>query len=356
VGHSTNIALQEAAAYSVNTYFIQLERDTGLCNVTKMAQKAGVQLANGKDIVAEYQFIPSFTLGTAEVTPLSMAAAYSTFAARGIHCDPVIIQSINTADGTALKVPSANCKRVVSQGVADGVNSILQGVMKGTGAPATIPGGYPQAGKTGTTDSNEAVWFAGYTPNAAGVALIAADKSSSYFRGHTVKSIKGLTLSTGQFLQGSGGGDAGQIYRAAMAAVLAGKPKTPFTGPSSTVVEGKQIALPNTSNMSYDEAKAALNKAGFATQTIRVTSDEPEGTFLGTDPSGKASLGATVSLMISRGRYIPPATTQQTQGTGQGTTTAPQTSSSRTGGTQPKATQTTTSKPAAGPTSSSKGR
>lgn len=369
VGHSTNIDLQEAAAYSVNTYFIQLERDTGLCNVTKMAQSAGVQLANGGNIVAQYQFIPSFTLGTAEVTPLSMAAAYSTFAARGIHCDPVIIKSINTVDGTALQVPSANCKRVISQSVADGVTSILQGVMQGTGAPATIPGGYPQAGKTGTTDSNEAVWFAGYTPNAAGVALIAADKSSSYFRGRTEKSIKGLTLSTGQFLQGSGGGDAGQIYRAAMAAVLAGKPKTPFTGPTNAVIQGKQIALPDTSKMSYDDAKAALNKAGFATQTVRVDSDEPEGTFLGTDPSGKASLGVTVNLMISRGPqpvYTPPPSQQQSQqGTGQNNN-APQTSSggNPAGGAQPKATQTTTSgptsqpadKPAGGSTSSSKGR
>ncbi|WP_425393330.1 transglycosylase domain-containing protein [Acidipropionibacterium thoenii] len=356
VGHSTNIGLQEAAAYSVNTYFIQMERDTGLCNVTKMAQKTGVQLANGGDIVKQYQSIPSFTLGTAEVTPLSMAAAYSTFAARGIHCDPVIIKSINTLEGSALAVPSANCKRVMSQSVADGVNSILQGVMDGTGRPATIPGGYPQAGKTGTTDSNQAVWFAGYTPNAAGVAMIAADKSSSYFRNRTVKSIKGLSLSTGQYLQGSGGGDAGQIYRVAMAGVLAGKPKTPFTGPTSSVIEGKKITLPDVSGLSYDEAKAKLNAAGFPTQTQRVTDDSPEGTFLGTYPTGSASLGATVYLQISRG----PAPVVVPQ--------APQTSSSGSSSSNPTSGPTTSapqsSQPASNPTqptggstsSSNKGR
>ncbi|WP_366917329.1 transglycosylase domain-containing protein [Acidipropionibacterium jensenii] len=360
VGHSTNIDLYEAAAYSVNTYFIQLERDAGLCNVTKMAQKAGVELSNGKDIVKEYQYIPSFTLGIAEVTPLSMAAAYATFAARGVHCDPVIIKSINTAEGTALQVPSASCKRVVSQSVADGVNSVLQGVMNGTGAPATIPGGYPQAGKTGTTDSNEAVWFAGYTPNAAGVALIAADKSSPYFRGRTEKSVKGLSLSTGEYLQGSGGGDAGQIYRKAMAAVLAGKPKTSFTDPTSSIINGKQISLPDTSNMSYDEAQAALNKAGFATQTWRVTSDTPEGTFLGVSPSGKASLGATIYLRISKGPApILPPQTQSTGGSGgqsQGGSQGGSSSATSSRGTQQSQPSQSSSRATSGPSAASSGR
>jgi membrane peptidoglycan carboxypeptidase len=301
-GHSTNIDLYEAAAYSVNTYFVQLERDTGLCDVTNMAKKTGVQLSSGKDIVKEYQYIPSFTLGTAEVTPLSMATAYATFAARGTHCDPVILKSVVNRDGKSLSVPSANCKRVVSQSVADGVNSVLQGVMNGTGAPATIPGGYPQAGKTGTTDSNEAVWFAGYTPQAAGVALIAADKSASRFRGREYKSVKGLYLSTGQYLQGSGGGDAGQIYRRAMASVLRNKPKTSFKDPSNAIVNGKQVNVPSTDGMSFEQAKAALTKAGFATSVDRVYSSYPEGTFLGTYPSsGSVSMGTTIQLRVSAG-------------------------------------------------------
>lgn len=320
-GHSTNINLNEAAAYSVNTYFVQLERDTGLCNVTNMAKKTGVQLSNGKDIVKEYQYIPSFTLGTAEVTPLSMASAYATFAARGVHCNPVILKSVTNRDGKALSVPTADCKRVVSQQVADGVNSVLQGVMNGTGAPARIPGGYPQAGKTGTTDSNEAVWFDGYTPQAAGVAMIAADKSSSHFRNRSVKSIKGLGLSTGVSLQGSGGGDAGQIYKAAMAAVLKGKPKSSFTDPTNTIVNGKQVKVPSTDGMSFDEAKAALTKAGFATDTDRVSSSYPEGTFLGSYPSGSVGLGTTIHLRVSSG-YVPQPKASSSQPSSGGSSSA----------------------------------
>ena len=52
-----------------------------------------------------------------------------------------------------------------------------------------------------------------------------------YFRGDKSRSIKGIRTSTGVYLNGSGGSDAGKIYRAAMAGALQGKPKTEFVAP-----------------------------------------------------------------------------------------------------------------------------
>ena len=46
---------------------------------------------------------------------------------------------------------------------------------------ARISDGRAQAGKTGTIDSNEAVWFAGYTPEIAGVAMISIDNRKKPF-------------------------------------------------------------------------------------------------------------------------------------------------------------------------------
>ncbi len=89
-----------------------------------------------------------------------------------------IIAKITTRTGKKLDVPDANCKRVMSKDVADGMNKLLASVMtKGTGARARTSDGRPQAGKTGTIDSNEAVWFAGYTPEIAGVAMISIDNT-----------------------------------------------------------------------------------------------------------------------------------------------------------------------------------
>ena len=68
-----------------------------------------------------------------------MAEAYATFAARGIHCDPIIVSKITTRDGKNLAVPDANCRRVVDKDVADGVNKVLKSVVdKGTGKRAKI--------------------------------------------------------------------------------------------------------------------------------------------------------------------------------------------------------------------------
>ena len=140
VGHSKTIGMLEAAQWSVNTYFVQLELAAGMCRVTKMTKKVGVKLGTrGRDLVDYYQTVPSFTLGTVEVSPLSMAEAYATFAARGIHCNPIIVSKITTRAGKSLDIPDANCRRVMDKDVADGVNKVLKSVVdKGTGRPVQI--------------------------------------------------------------------------------------------------------------------------------------------------------------------------------------------------------------------------
>ncbi|GAB3625109.1 transglycosylase domain-containing protein [Mariniluteicoccus endophyticus] len=305
--------MYRAAAYSVNTYFVQLIADVGGCETTKMAKDLGVKLGSRGDIVEEFNSIPAFTLGSAEVTPLSVTEAYATFAARGKHCDPIIIKKVTAKDGRDVPTPSANCRQVMDAKVADGMNSLLSRVMSGTGARATIPGGYPQAGKTGTTDSNQAIWFAGYTPQVAGTAMIAIDKTHPYWkskdwfnkRGTGAKpTLKGVTLPSSRYsLEGSGGGDAGQdIYKPAMAAALQGKPKTRFEEIGREVTEGKPVAIPSIKGMTMEQAKATLQDAGFSVITSRVSNSARPGTWIGTTPSGgTAPKGSTITFLISSG-------------------------------------------------------
>ncbi|GAB3816271.1 transglycosylase domain-containing protein [Tessaracoccus terricola] len=298
-----NIDMLKAAESSVNTYFVQLIRDVGVCTTVELADKVGVELANRNfELVKDFGSKPSFTLGTAEITPLSMAEAYATFANRGIHCEPIILESVVTQDGTELEVPSANCEQVIEPAVADGVTYILESVMsKGTGRPARMSDGRPQAGKTGTTNDTEAVWFAGYTPDMAGVAMIAADNGADYWDGRSNKRITAVPLTNGGRLAGTGGGDAGQIWKAAMGAALADVAPTEFTDPTKEILEGVKVPIPDTSGMSYNEAKAAVEAAGFNTARQRVFSDRREGTFLGTWPRGEATKFSTVALRVSAG-------------------------------------------------------
>ncbi len=295
--------LRTAAAKSVNTYFVQLEAAAGICQAARMATAAGVLASNGDDLVKTFSYIPSFTLGVVEVTPLSMADAYATMAARGVHCDPIIVSSITSPDGKPVATQSANCKQVIRPEVADGVNYVLQAVMQagGTGAGVRLPGSRPQAGKTGTTDSHAAVWFNGYTPNIEGVAMVAVDKSPRFsaFWAARGGSLSGLRLSTGWLLNGSGSGDAGDIWTPAMTKAVANLPATPFTAPPDSIIHGTRTAIPSTAGMSASQASAVLTAAGFSVSNRPVYDNSPNGTFLGVTCDG--FVGGSCSLNYSQG-------------------------------------------------------
>ncbi len=306
-----------AIRYSINTYFVQLELHAGLCNTIKMAEAAGVKSAVGLNLEAPAQQFPSFTLGALEVSPLSMASAYATFANRGVHCDPIVIRSAVTKNNKQLPVPAANCHRVMSADVADGVSYLLQQVMQpgGTGAITRIPGYTNQAGKTGTNDSAQSVAFMGYTPEVAGAGLIAADSTSSYFQNRSSKDITGVRThgsacgSVGCYLQGHGGSDAGRVWRGVMSAALQGKPDTPFHSPSQSILDGKKITVPDVRGMSLSAAKSTLEQAGFGTIVTNVySSTYPAGTFIGTYPSAgsQVAVGTQIQLLVSSGTAPPP--------------------------------------------------
>jgi len=316
VGHSKKIKMTEAAEYSVNTYFVQLELATGMCGVTKMAQKTGVDVGHqiGKkpvDIVKTYQDKPSFTLGTVEVSPLSMAEAYATFASGGIHCNPIIVSKIVDRNGKDLAAPDGDCKRVMDKDVADGVSKVLKAVIeKGTGTRALVRDGRDQAGKTGTIDSAEAVWFAGYTPEIAGVAMISIDnqqkpfdKGKSGFRSHGVTGYR--VPSTGKILEGSGSGDSGQfIWKPVMQQYFKQVPRTDFDDPPKRIETGKKVTVPYVGDLSISAATKKLKKEGFDVGTEYVYSNRPRYTFLGWSPGAGSRVAqfSTVNKLISKGK------------------------------------------------------
>jgi membrane peptidoglycan carboxypeptidase len=164
-------SMKKATALSVNTYFVELIGDIGICPVTDMAKKMGADRADG----AKMGQNPSIALGTQEMSPLTMANAYATFASRGMYCTPIAIESIKQRVGgrtKSLEVPKSTCSRAMSENTADTINTLLKGVVEdGTGTQAGL-GSRPSAGKTGTTDYRYAAWFVGYTPNMAGAVWV----------------------------------------------------------------------------------------------------------------------------------------------------------------------------------------
>ncbi len=165
--------MKEAMAKSVNTYFVQLISDIGLCPVAKMTDALHVVQGDGSKLPET----PSIALGSIGLSPLTMASAYASFASRGMYCTPVAIESVVQKIGDeqkSLEVPKSTCSRAMSEKTADTVNTLLRGVVdSGTGQEAGLTD-RESAGKTGTTDERKNAWFVGYTPNMSGAVWVAA--------------------------------------------------------------------------------------------------------------------------------------------------------------------------------------
>ena len=133
--------MRSGAANSVNTYFAELQRRVGLCNVIDMASRAGISDAYGTDPLDDFTLQQnSFTLGAAfEISPLTLAEAYATFAARGVHCEPRSVDRVTTSDDSEVAVPPADCQQAIDPEVADAVNSILPGVIDGPLPAEPVP-------------------------------------------------------------------------------------------------------------------------------------------------------------------------------------------------------------------------
>ncbi|MFG2777540.1 transglycosylase domain-containing protein [Streptomyces prunicolor] len=170
-------ALKEAMAKSVNTYFVQMISDIGLCPVVSMTNKLGVVQGNGEKIPE----VPAIALGSKGLSPLTMASAYAAFANEGTYCTPIAIESITQKVGNeqkSLAVPKSTCSRAMSKKTADTINTVLRGVVdSGTGQEAGLTD-RQSAGKTGTTDSRKNAWFVGYTPNLAGAVWVGSAKQN----------------------------------------------------------------------------------------------------------------------------------------------------------------------------------
>ncbi|MFJ9040972.1 transglycosylase domain-containing protein [Streptomyces sp. NPDC102406] len=209
--------LREAMEKSINTYFVQMLADTGMCPVVKMTDKLGVVQGNGTKVD---QVPSSMTLGSTGLSPLTMASAYAAFANEGTYCTPIAIESITGPGGKSLAVPKTKCSRAMSTETADKINTLLSGVTdSGTGKQAGLQA-RDNAGKTGTTDARKNAWFVGYTPNMSGAVWV----------GSPQQDVEMTNIWIGGRYHGEvyGADTPGPIWRSAMTGALSGRPAPKF--------------------------------------------------------------------------------------------------------------------------------
>jgi penicillin-binding protein 1A len=164
------LTLADALAHSVNTITVNLAQEVGIRKVIEAAKRVG--------ITSPLQPNASLALGTAEVTPLELTAAYAAFANGGYHVTPYMVTQVDIAGKTIYQRHPPQPQRVIAQSVDRDLTAMMYGVVvNGTGGYASLHG-REAAGKTGTTQDSHDAWFVGFTTDYVGAAWVGNDDSS----------------------------------------------------------------------------------------------------------------------------------------------------------------------------------
>ena len=184
------VNLIDATRNSINTVYAQLVVTLGASKVKAMAEDLG--------ITSPLPAVNSLALGTAEVSTMELAGAFSTFANRGERVAPRTILEVKGPDGSVLYKADTKPerKRVLTTKQADVVNFVLRQVVeRGTGTGASFGRVGSLIGKTGTTnDYGDALFVGGTTKLTAAVWM-------GYPEGnvHTMEDVRGVKVSGGSF-------------------------------------------------------------------------------------------------------------------------------------------------------------
>jgi len=231
------ITMRYALEDSVNVYAAKLFNLIGIDYGWQFGKTLGLPLTS-KDKVM------SLALGTAHVSTLDMASAYGVYANNGVQVSHHAIVKVLDANGDPIVSPTVTQNRVMKETTAYLINDMLRSVVThGTGYAAQI-GNWAVAGKTGTTSldpqkygnitGNPDAWFAGYTPNYAGVVWMGYDSDPD--GKHYMKNVYG-------------GSYPAKIWKKVMTAALDGQTiQTEFQRPTGIVsgqIDTKSGLLPS---------------------------------------------------------------------------------------------------------------
>jgi penicillin-binding protein 1A len=165
------VTLTKALSLSLNTVAVRLGLEVGPKTVVSVAHRLG--------ITSELEPNATIALGTSEVTPLEMVAAYAAFANGGVGVQPHVISRVRTANGKQLyQRRNASFGRVIEPQYVAMMNEMMQEtLLTGTARKAELAG-WQAAGKTGTSQEFRDAWFVGYTSYLVAAVWLGNDDDS----------------------------------------------------------------------------------------------------------------------------------------------------------------------------------
>jgi penicillin-binding protein 1B len=151
----SDVTMRTGLVKSLNVVTVDVALQTGLARIANLAERFGLPRP---------ERYPSLALGTKEVTPLELAAAYAAFVNGGRRVKPKVILSIGEPPANHMTDDDEGDAQVVSPTTSYMITNMLAAVID-HGTARTARGAVSStavAGKTGTSHDG---WFVGYTPN-----------------------------------------------------------------------------------------------------------------------------------------------------------------------------------------------
>lgn len=162
------VTLEYALIHSLNTVAVRLIDYVGAKNILSVARNLGI---TSPHVPADL----SLALGSASITPLEMAVAFSAFSNNGMTVTPLMIREIRSGNGDVLEKRNPVAVRGLSSETAVMLRSMLIDVVRaGTGTKALLKD-REAFGKTGTTNDYSDAWFLGGVPGLTAVVYAGND-------------------------------------------------------------------------------------------------------------------------------------------------------------------------------------
>ncbi len=302
------ISLDEATYRSVNAVYAQISKQVGPENIVEVANRLGIESA----------LLPvlSITLGTNEVSPLEMAAAYSTIANFGMKRETYLIDRIEDEAGNVIYRHEVDESQVIDEAlVAAAVGSMKKVVQRGTATRADI--GRPQAGKTGTTDDAADLWFMGFIPQYTTAVWVGYADSRTELQGFKVwyaPREEDQIYDTRIF----GGTLAAPIWKQFMEFVTEDLPVQDFPEdppgtaayrqvPFTFVPDLAALALElETDALTEDDVSRAMWQVGLDVESVEIPSVAAKSTVLTVNPAPLTRVRQNTSILIEVSSGVPP--------------------------------------------------
>jgi penicillin-binding protein 1A len=263
---------------------VALEKSLNLVTI-RLADKVGMdavaQNAMAFNVVDGMPKVLPAALGAVETTVLRQASAYSGLAMEGKVVLPSLVDGVQDRTGKLIWRPSGidcqgcqdparpptlidNRRQIADPASTFQLITMMQGVVsKGSGYAAGLGLGHNIAGKTGTTQDSNDVWFVGFTPDLVTAVWVGFDSNASLGEKETGSSI------------------AAPIWHDYMAVALKNRPTLQFKMP--------------------DGLKMATWDSGYGPRTDAFKADQQPGASQGIIGGGDAPAGDGTEVSAGSG-------------------------------------------------------